>query len=183
MPGCVHADLLRAGKIPDPFHGANELDLQWIEERDREYRAEFAVPPSPLAEDTVATVFVNGEKIAATDNMFIAHRWHVRRRPRAGKNELRIRFRSALDHIRDTRADFTPPREFNDPVGNRVRIRKQRCQFGWDLGPRPRAASGGPPAKGSKRSTRSSSPRATRRAVSSEPLRSVSACAPSCSPT
>ncbi len=146
VPGCVHTDLLRAGKIPDPFHGTNELGLQWIEERDWEYRAEFTVAPSLLAEevvelcadglDTIATVFVNGKKIAATDNMFVAHRWEVRRHLRAGKNELLVRFRSALDYIRTTRTDFTPPREFNDPVGNCVRIRKQQCQFGWDWGPR-----------------------------------------------
>lgn len=146
VPGCVHTDLLRAKKIPDPFFGTHELDLQWIEERDWEYRAEFAVPPSVLAEevvelcadglDTVATVFVNGKKIAATDNMFVAWRWDVRRHLRLGKNELRIRFRSAMDYIRKTRADFTPPREFNDPTGNCVRIRKQQCQFGWDWGPR-----------------------------------------------
>ncbi|MCU0792611.1 MAG: glycoside hydrolase family 2 protein [Opitutaceae bacterium] len=146
VPGCVHTDLLRAGKIPDPFHGTNELSLQWIEERDWEYRAEFTAPPSLLAEevvelcadglDTVATVFLNGKKIAATENMFVAWRWDVRRHLRVGKNELRVLFRSALDYIRRTRVDFTPPREFNDPVGNCVRIRKQQCQFGWDWGPR-----------------------------------------------
>lgn len=146
VPGCVHTDLLRAGEIPDPFFGTHELDLQWIEERDWEYRAEFTAPPSLLAEeavelcadglDTVATVLVNGRKIGATDNMFVAHRWDVRRHLRPGKNELLVRFRSALDYIRKTRADFTPPGEFNDPVGNCVRIRKQQCQFGWDWGPR-----------------------------------------------
>ncbi len=146
VPGCVHTDLLRAGKIPDPFHGTNELALQWIEERDWEYRAEFTAAPSLLAEelvelcadglDTVATVFVNGKKIAETENMFIAWRWNIRRHLRSGKNELLIHFRSALDYIRKTRTDFTPPRELNDPVGNCVRIRKQQCQFGWDWGPR-----------------------------------------------
>ena len=146
VPGCVHTDLRRAKKIPDPFFGTNELDLQWIEERDWEYRADFKVSPTLLAEavvelcadglDTVATVFLNGAKIAATDNMFIAHRWDVRRHLRPGANELRIRFRSALDYIRTTRTEFSTPTEFNDPVGNSVRIRKQPCQFGWDWGPR-----------------------------------------------
>ncbi len=146
VPGCVHTDLLRAKKIPDPFHGTNELDLQWIEERDWEYRADFTVAAPILSADTielcadgldtVATVFLNGQKIAATDNMFHAHRWPVKTHLRRGRNELRIVFRSALDYIRTTRTDFTPPREFNDPVGNCVRIRKQQCQFGWDWGPR-----------------------------------------------
>ena len=146
VPGCVHTDLLAAGRIPDPFYGANELDLQWIEERDWEYRVEFTVPAALLREervelcadglDTVTTVTLNGKKIVATENMFIAHRWDVRSRLRVGRNELVVRFRSALDYIRKTRTDFTPPREFNDPVGNCVRIRKQQCQFGWDWGPR-----------------------------------------------
>jgi beta-mannosidase len=146
VPGCVHTDLLRAGRIPDPFHGTNELDLQWIEEREWHYRAEFTVPPSLLAEkvvelcadglDTVATVLVNGKKVGASDNMFVAWRWDVRRHLRPGRNELLIRFHSALDYIRRTRTEFSPPRESCDPVGNCQRIRKQPCQFGWDWGPR-----------------------------------------------
>ena len=146
VPGCVHTDLLAAGKIPDPYYGTNELGLQWIEERDWEYRATFTVPATLLREDrlelcadgldTAATVLLNGEKIAATDNMFIAHRWAVKKHLRPGRNELVIRFRSALDYIRKTRADFTSPNNFNDPVGDCVRIRKQQCQFGWDWGPR-----------------------------------------------
>ena len=34
VPGCVHTDLRRHQLIPDPFWGTNELQLQWIEERD-----------------------------------------------------------------------------------------------------------------------------------------------------
>ena len=30
VPGCVHTDLMRAGLIPDPRIGTNELDLLWI---------------------------------------------------------------------------------------------------------------------------------------------------------
>ncbi len=146
VPGCVHTDLLHAGKISNPFYGTNELDLQWIEEHDWEYRTTFDVPATILAKgeidlcadglDTVATVFLNGKKIAATENMFTAHRWPVKVQLRARRNELRIVFRSALDYIRNTRTDSNPPREMNDPVGCSVRIRKQQCQFGWDWGPR-----------------------------------------------
>lgn len=146
VPGCVHIDLLRSKQIPDPFFGTNELDLQWIEERDWDYVATFTATASLLTWefidlisdglDTVAEVFLNGEKILSSDNMFVAHRLPVKPLLRRGKNELRIRFHSALDYIRTTRTDFTPPREFNDSVGNCVRIRKQQCQFGWDWGPR-----------------------------------------------
>ena len=145
VPGCVHTDLLAAGKIPEPFYGTRELDLQWIEKRDWEYRATFTLTAAFLAEsvielcadglDTVATVILNGKTIASTDNMFIAHRWAVKNHLRVGRNELVVHFRNVLDYVRTAR-DFTPPRACSDPVGGSVRIRKQQCQFGWDWGPR-----------------------------------------------
>jgi beta-mannosidase len=146
VPGCVHTDLLRAKQISDPFYGTNELGLQWIEERDWEYKTAFTASAALLAEseielvadglDTVATVYLNGKKIAATENMFISHRWSVKPLLRTGANELRIVFGSAMNYIRTTRTQFTPPIDCNDPVGGSVRIRKQPCQFGWDWGPR-----------------------------------------------
>jgi beta-mannosidase len=145
VPGCVHTDLRRAGQIPDPFYGTNELGLQWIEEHDWEYRATFTVPAELRADanielvadglDTLATVRLNGREIAHTDNMFTGHRWPVRRQLRAGSNELVIRFASAMAYIRTHRLAHQP-REFNDPVGRSQVIRKQQCQFGWDWGPR-----------------------------------------------
>lgn len=145
VPGCVHTDLRRHRLIPDPFWGTNELQLQWIEERDWEYRAAFAVPASLLADevvdlvadglDTVATVRLNGRLVARTDNMFIGWRWNVKPLLRPGRNELSIRFGSAMKYIRTHRREHEP-HEFNDPVGRSQVIRKQPCQFGWDWGPR-----------------------------------------------
>ncbi|UCG15091.1 MAG: hypothetical protein JSV19_07310, partial [Phycisphaerales bacterium] len=37
VPGCVHTDLLAAGRIPDPLVGMNELDVLWVDEADWEY--------------------------------------------------------------------------------------------------------------------------------------------------
>ena len=146
VPGCVHTDLLRTKKIPDPFWGDNEKDLQWIEERDWEYRILFRVNAAMLNEevvelvadglDTVATITLNGVKIAQTDNMFTGWRWDVKRFLNPKKaNVLAIRFGSAMRYIRENRTSHTP-REINDPVGGCTRIRKQQCQFGWDWGPR-----------------------------------------------
>ncbi|MBI2512265.1 MAG: glycoside hydrolase family 2 protein [Opitutae bacterium] len=145
VPGCVHTDLRRHELIPDPFWGTNELDLQWIEEHDWEYTTKLDVPEEFLREeivelvadglDTVATVTLNGHRVARTDNMFVAHRWNVKKLLRAGANELAIRFDSALRYIRTRRRDHAP-KEFNDPVGRSQVIRKQQCQFGWDWGPR-----------------------------------------------
>lgn len=145
VPGCVHRDLLRHGLIPDPFWATHELELQWIEERDWEYRATFTVTAALLEDgvvelvadglDTVATVVLNGHEVARTDNMFLGHRWDVKPWLRKGRNELVVAFESAMAYIRRTRTGHVP-REFNDPVGRCVVIRKQQCQFGWDWGPR-----------------------------------------------
>lgn len=141
----MHTDLHRAGLIPDPFWGTNELVLQWIEERDWEYRGVIQVPPAMLGEaevelaadglDTLATVSLNGTEAGRGDNMFVGHRWPVKRLLRPGANELTIRFDSAARHIRDTRRGHQP-REYNDPVGRCQVLRKQQSQFGWDWGPR-----------------------------------------------
>jgi beta-mannosidase len=145
VPGCVHTDLRRTDAIPDPFRDGNELALQWIEERDWEYALEFEVTPELLESpeidlvadglDTIATVTLNGREIGRSDNMFVAHRWSVRRALRAGRNELRVHFGSAMAYIRTHRLGHRP-KEFNDPVGRCQVIRKQQCQFGWDWGPR-----------------------------------------------
>jgi beta-mannosidase len=145
VPGCVHDDLRRARKIPDPFLGTNEAQVQWIEERDWEYATSFEVDASLLGEevvdlvadglDTVATVRVNGRVVDRTENMFIGHRWEVRRLLRRGRNTLSVRFDSSTRYIRTHRTSHSP-REFSDPIGRCSVIRKQQCQFGWDWGPR-----------------------------------------------
>lgn len=146
VPGCVHKDLLRQKRIPDPFWGANELQLQWIEERDWEYRLQFTATDALLREevqelvaegvDTVARVFLNGREVGRTDNMFTGYRWDIAAMLRKGKNELRVIFTSALKYIRANQSRFKAPVEFSDPVGGHTLLRKQPCQFGWDWGPR-----------------------------------------------
>src|SRR5665213_715860 len=145
VPGCVHTDLRRAGAIPDPRRGTNEAELQWIDERDWEYSAEFTADPRLLGEDvvelvadgldTIASVRLNGALVARTENMFIGFRWDVKRLLRKGRNKISIRFDSATRYIRTHRLSHRP-RDINDPVGRCTVIRKEQCQFGWDWGPR-----------------------------------------------
>jgi beta-mannosidase len=145
VPGCVHDDLRRAKKIPDPYWGVNEAEIQWIEERDWEYATVFTATERLLREevvelvadglDTDAIVHVNGKVVARTENMFIGYRWDIRRLLRAGRNTLGIRFNSATRYIRGHRK-WHAPREFSDPIGRCCVMRKQQCQFGWDWGPR-----------------------------------------------
>src|ERR1051325_9843235 len=80
VPGCVHTDLLAAGKISDPFFRDNERSLQWIGETDWVYRRTFDVPTELLQHDqvrlrcdgldTLAAIKLNGQEVGRTDNMF-----------------------------------------------------------------------------------------------------------------
>ena len=44
VPGCVHNDLLAAGKIPDPYYEANSLLCEWVEHYWWTYKTEFTLP-------------------------------------------------------------------------------------------------------------------------------------------
>lgn len=122
VPGCVHEALIAAGAIPDPFYGLNELAVQWVGEADWLYRCTFDLGAEDLAAgpaalcldglDTFATVWLNGAQILASDNMFVPQRVPVDGLLRAGANELRIRFESALRRGRELEA-----------------------RYGWDWGP------------------------------------------------
>jgi len=145
VPGCVHADLRRHKLIPDPFWGANENQVQWIEEKDWVYRCEFSVSAALLKEefidlvadglDTVATVRVNGKLVARTENMFTGYRFPVKALLQKGANVLEIHFGSPMKYIRPRRY---PDDGFawNDPVGGSFHLRKEQCSFGWDWAPR-----------------------------------------------
>ena len=51
VPGCVHADLLAAGKIEDPYWRDNENDQRWIGESDWIYSRSFDAPADVLRRD------------------------------------------------------------------------------------------------------------------------------------
>ena len=77
VPGTVHADLLAAGRIKDPYHRDEELRVQWIGETDWVYERSFEVNDDMLERDrvllkcdgldTFASVRVNGRGWKAFD--------------------------------------------------------------------------------------------------------------------
>lgn len=149
VPGVVQMDLLRHGVIPDPFYGANEDSIQWIEREDWVYELVFDLPNFDSAKnyelefdglDTYAEVTLNGEIILSTDNMYRRWRVDVARLLRLEQNQLIIHFRSPLtenaDKLRGTPYHKTAE---NDALkGEKVSVytRKAPYHFGWDWGPR-----------------------------------------------
>lgn len=151
MPGCVHNDLLKAGKIPDPFYRLNEREVQWIEKNDWEYRTRFMVAEE-LAEknrialvleglDTYVDVYLNDSLILQADNMFVGWEADVKPYLRAGQNELRLYFHSAVNVGMEklSRLPYLLPAT-NEiaPEGERTNVftRKAPFHYGWDWGPR-----------------------------------------------
>ncbi|MCG7382384.1 glycoside hydrolase family 2 protein [Paenibacillus sp. ACRRY] len=155
VPGCVHTDLLKLDKIPDPFYGTNEKEIQWIDKKDWEYRTEFDINEDLLSQehleivfdglDTYADVYVNDQHVLSADNMFRVWNVDVKSIVKSSGNVLRIRFRSPIqeDLPKLEKLGYALPAS-NDQsdVGGlgdkRVSIfaRKAPYHYGWDWGPR-----------------------------------------------
>jgi len=145
VPGCVHTDLMRAGKIEDPYLDLNEHKLQWIGQTDWEYRLEFEANDELFKNeridlaadglDTVARIEMNGQVVAQTENMHRRFRFDVRPMLRRGKNVLTITFASPVKYAWAMREKIGPRPYVNGFGGPFNFIRKMACNFGWDWGP------------------------------------------------
>jgi beta-mannosidase len=144
VPGNIYQDLLEAGRIPDPFYGMNEHQVQWVAEADWLYRGEFEVTAEQLAEpfidlcfeglDTFATVWLNAQQVLQSDNMFVPRRVDVKSKLQPGPNHLRILFESALRKGREIQATHGKRGLWNGD-SSRLYVRKAQYHYGWDWGP------------------------------------------------
>ena len=157
VPGTVHLDLLKNGKIDDPFFRLNEHELQWIDKLDWNYRTSFdvndyyfnydAIELDFLGLDTYADVFLNDSLIYSSENMFVGNTIDVKKNIKKGTNELLVKFKSPID-VGIQKFDnlgYSLPDNANDlseigkvPGNKKVGVfeRKAPYSFGWDWGPR-----------------------------------------------
>ncbi|MEK4472421.1 glycoside hydrolase family 2 protein [Paenibacillus sp. FSL R7-0048] len=155
VPGTVHTDLLKNGKISDPFYGTNEHDLQWIDKKDWEYQTSLQLGEEwqELActelvfegLDTYADVYVNNVHVLAADNMFLAWKVDVKDQLKTGENNIRVKFRSVVKEDLPKLAKLgyaLPASNDQSELGGldeqRISIfaRKAPYHYGWDWGPR-----------------------------------------------
>ena len=151
VPGCVHTDLMALGQIDDPYYGRNEKSLQWIGEKDWEYRKTFAIDAGQLASgnvdlvlesvDTYAEIFVNGHRVGFCDNMFRTWRFDVRDFIKEGENELLLKFESVFRHDMPKYLDapyrlMAWPNNDQSDIWLSLYARKAGYHYGWDWGPR-----------------------------------------------
>ncbi|KAG8894478.1 hypothetical protein FRC01_012935, partial [Tulasnella sp. 417] len=164
FPTSTHAELLKLKKIPDPFVGLNEWDVQckdfsehhsvqlveltWVStglgEAVWAFKTTFDVTEKELAEpnvdlvfeglDTNAIVELNGHKLAETNNMFVSYRLSVKERLQLGTNDLLLTFPSSYLIGKELEAAHGKFALWNGD-SSRLHVRTAQYRYGWDWGP------------------------------------------------
>lgn len=136
VPGNFELDLMRDGKIEDLYFGENILKAQELENMHIWYFSEFDAEEGEFLNfggiDTIANIYVNGEFVAHTDNMFVPY--EVKGGIHVGKNEVVV-------HILPVCIEA---RKYEVQSGNfafrynfaSLNIRKAPHMYGWDIMPR-----------------------------------------------
>ena len=57
VPGVVQMDLIRHGKLPDPYYRLAEDSIQWVGERDWVYRTSFVLTEAQLLRPNMHLLF------------------------------------------------------------------------------------------------------------------------------
>lgn len=140
VPGDVHLDLLRNGKIDDPLYGTNAEKCKWIEEKTWIYRKVFNVSRDFIKEkvelvfeglDLDAEIFLNGVKIGEHHNAFIPYIIDVTSSIKEGENELLVYIDVGKKRVKDKPLE----KYLVDESYYRIWMRKPQFVFGWDWGP------------------------------------------------
>lgn len=151
VPGTIHLDLFRNGKIGDPFWEDNERKQRWIEEENWVYRTVFDLSeeewqsPHITLEfeglDTYSELRLNDSLLLTTNNMF--RRWtvEVKKLLKPKDNVLELYFISPIQQHAEEVAAYPhvlpSGNEAEDiPIKVSPFSRKAAYHFGWDWGPR-----------------------------------------------
>jgi len=131
VPGVVQSDLLRAGRIPDPYVDMNARLIEWVPNRDWVYAKSFTVPPTVKGRtvrlhfegiDYYADVYLNGKHLGCSENMFIPMDFDVTDTLNyEGENRVVVIFDPAPAEV--------------PQIGHtsQVRTYKTRMSYGWDF--------------------------------------------------
>ncbi|KFI78009.1 glycoside hydrolase family 2 protein [Bifidobacterium pseudolongum] len=140
VPGEAALDLLNAGLIDDPFDGDNETKQQWIGDIDWRFTCRFDWHDGGADRhdlvvyglDTVATIELNSDPVAQTENCHRSYRFDINGLLHDGANELTVTFMSPVRYSdqAEQRRGYYPHTEHHAFS----QIRKPSYTFGWDWG-------------------------------------------------
>lgn len=143
-PGDLYLALHAAGRVPDPMGDRAELDCVWVREREWWYRADFDNPDCRSDQrailefeglDTFAAVWLNGELLGRTDNMFREWRFDVSRLLRNGANHLAVCFTPPAQAVFPIDMPAFPMASSPSSENKRNFMRKAQFGWGWDFAP------------------------------------------------
>jgi beta-mannosidase len=102
IPGDNYHALFNANIIADPYQETNEEHVQWVRECDWHLSRSFSISQDDLNAkallltlsrlDTLADVFINGEQVLSSTNMFQQHRIDIKPFIVLGDNIIDVHF-------------------------------------------------------------------------------------------
>ncbi|KAJ7062793.1 glycoside hydrolase family 2 protein [Mycena amicta] len=145
-PSEIHVELLKSGLIPDPYIGFNEHKVQWVGKVEWLYKCTFDFASQDkethallefLGLDTLCDVYLNSDKILASDNMFQTHIVPLELSSLKPQNTLVLHFKSAHLLAKELEAQMGRVRAGSTNLGDpsRVYVRKAQYDWRWDWGP------------------------------------------------
>ena len=106
VPGTLFLDMMQNGMIESPYYRFNERQFAELAKKDYEYRSTFYVDDKIKKKekqilvfeglDTITAIYLNGEKLADTDNMHRTYRFNVESLLKQGMQLENIPLRSNL---------------------------------------------------------------------------------------
>lgn len=148
IPGSAMDTFYREEILPDPYDRMNEYKWEEFFRNDFDIRGSFFISEEENRKeeiyltfygiDTVSDIFLNGNKLAHTENMHRIYTFPVKRLIHTGENFLEIHITSPVSFIEAYRPEkgreihlcntgTTPGAQY---------IRKSHSMFGWDWGPK-----------------------------------------------
>lgn len=142
-PGDTYLALVEAKRLDHPFIARNETNAEWIRHREWWWHTRVAIDAVAEREkaelvfdglDTFADIYVDGNRIAASNNMFTQLRVDVTDLAGSGERNVAVCFHPVATRIDlrilPTWGTFSI---FNDE--GRALVRKAQYGWGWDWGP------------------------------------------------
>jgi len=140
VPGNFEIDLMKNDVIDDIYFGENIRKAIDFEPYHKWYYKEFIYKGNKNnlhltfeGLDTIATIYLNGEKILQTDNMFIPHTINIGEKIKE-KNELVVHFLPLFEYAKTKEYPLYSsafPMNYES-----LYIRKAPHMYGWDIFPR-----------------------------------------------
>ena len=148
VPGSAMDTFCREGILPDPYYGMNEYKWTEFWRNDFDIRGTFSMSAEEISRDqilltfygidTIADIFLNGEKLGHTENMHRTWVYSVKDIVKAGENLLEIHIASPVNFIEAYKPE--KGREIHltntGTIPGSQYIRKAHSMFGWDWGPK-----------------------------------------------